>query len=729
MIIFAIETINSIENLKNVSLDIYKNWNSHAFPMITSRFIKNFIFSISECPTFLHLNGDIIDFSKNLKIIHTGNMMELSLDPRTEEKKKLYRELISNTSNMEPLTSLLAKTKTFDQARALLTFTEVISNKKIFSTVILTSSRGRGKSAVIGLSVASAISYGLSNIFITSANPENLNCFFAFLFIGFRLLNYSEGKDFEIVQNSKLKYIEKVIVSVTHHQIIKFIPFNQIEEKKDQIELLIIEEAALIPKKELEILNGPYLIFMSSTTSGYEGTGREFNLKFLESLKKKYLEENSNLKLSKKRVLKEIFLEEPIRYRNGDPVEKWLNRFLCLDPNNSYNFVSGCPDPRLCQLFLVDRNSLFSGNNISNNFLQKIISIFSSSHYRNSPDDLQILADAPSHRILVLTSPLGFSTNFLPTILCAIHISYEGQISRTFMEKNLTNEKFVAGDLLPWVVSKHFQDSSFGELSGIRVIRISTQPDIQNMGYGTRALELLKKFCIVNKKKGLFKNKYFKSCPKNQGQSLSALLIDLNERNQPIIDYLGVSFSVSSKLLCFWLKNGFSLIIIKTKKEIFWKQNICIMIKLFSFKKKENSYWLTFFQKYFLKEFLTLCSTDFKTLSTNMVFNIIESSRVWTKKKYHKDYLNSLDIKRISIFSNQSLVSYKNVKYLIPIISKIFLLESLEKKILNLSELLLLISMGFQLKSFNEIKKEFNIKKHNLIRIIKDIFHKFIKFL
>ena len=109
------------------------------------------------------------------------------------------------------------------------------------------------------------------------------------------------------------------------------------------------------------------------------------------------------------------------------------------------------------------------------------MSIFAFSHYRNSPDDLQILADAPSHRILVLTSPLKFSANLLPDILCTLHISYEGQISRIFIEKNIIEGKFRTGDLLPWIISKHFQDSSFGELSGIRVIRISTQPDIQEI--------------------------------------------------------------------------------------------------------------------------------------------------------------------------------------------------------------------------------------------------------
>lgn len=30
------------------------------------------------------------------------------------------------------------------------------------------------------------------------------------------------------------------------------------------------------------------------------------------------------------RVLKELTLDEPIRYGNDDPIEKWLNDLLCL---------------------------------------------------------------------------------------------------------------------------------------------------------------------------------------------------------------------------------------------------------------------------------------------------------------------------------------------------------------------------------------------------------------
>ncbi len=48
----------------------------------------------------------------------------------------------------------------------------------------LTAARGRGKSAALGLSMAAAVAFGYSNIFVTSPSPENLKTLFEFIFKG-----------------------------------------------------------------------------------------------------------------------------------------------------------------------------------------------------------------------------------------------------------------------------------------------------------------------------------------------------------------------------------------------------------------------------------------------------------------------------------------------------------------------------------------------------------------
>ncbi len=111
--------------------------------------------------------------------------------------------------------------------------------------------------------------------------------------------------------------------------------------------------------------------------------------------------------------LKELELSHPIRYAPGDPVEKWLNGLLCLDcdsasfdAGNSTNGNStdgaatgsvmelkgGAPSPVECELYHVDRDALFSYHRLSESFLQKIWGLYTLAHYKNTPNDLQMLS-------------------------------------------------------------------------------------------------------------------------------------------------------------------------------------------------------------------------------------------------------------------------------------------------------------------------------------------------
>lgn len=82
-------------------------------------------------------------------------------------------------------------------------------------------------------------------------------------------------------------------------------------------------------------------------------------------------------------------LDEPIRYGVNDPIEKWLNEILCLDATEDLDSLEGgFPLPNNCDLYYVNRDTLFSYHASSEKFLKKIMGIFVSSHYKNSPNDL-----------------------------------------------------------------------------------------------------------------------------------------------------------------------------------------------------------------------------------------------------------------------------------------------------------------------------------------------------
>ena len=78
----------------------------------------------------------------------------------------------------------------------------------------------------------------------------------------------------------------------------------------------------------------------------YEGTGRSLSLKLIGQLR-----QQSGVGGAGGRVLKEVVLDEPIRYSPGDPVERWLYDVLCLDSTSVRRVASGCPPPPDCELY------------------------------------------------------------------------------------------------------------------------------------------------------------------------------------------------------------------------------------------------------------------------------------------------------------------------------------------------------------------------------------------
>ncbi len=120
--------------------------------------------------------------------------------------------------------------------------------------------------------------------------------------------------------------------------------------------------------------------------------------------------------------------------------------------------------------------------------MQRLMSLYVSSHYKNSPNDLQLLADAPAHHIFVLLGPQNAASsasasasNGLPDVLCVIQVCLEGAISAASVSANLGRGAAPSGDLLPWTLSQQFQNSEFAALSGARIVRIACHPQLQRV--------------------------------------------------------------------------------------------------------------------------------------------------------------------------------------------------------------------------------------------------------
>lgn len=119
-------------------------------------------------------------------------------------------------------------------------------------------------------------------------------------------------------------------------------------ERVASADLVVIDEAAAIPLLYVKAMLGPYLVFMSSTINGYEGTGRSLSLKLLAQLRE---QSRFNAHLAGDRQLKEITLDTPIRYAKDDPIERWLYDLLLLDGTQALPLLNGLPHPNNCQLY------------------------------------------------------------------------------------------------------------------------------------------------------------------------------------------------------------------------------------------------------------------------------------------------------------------------------------------------------------------------------------------
>ncbi|CAD6501517.1 BgTH12-01773 [Blumeria graminis f. sp. triticale] len=742
---------------------------------VVARFNERFILSLGKCESCL-----VIDDELNVLPISGGKNVVALPPPDLDEAKSESQIELEKTkeeyNDKQPIGSLIAISKTTDQAKALLSFVDAITEKSLRGTVTLTAARGRGKSAALGVAIAAAVSHGYSNIFITSPSPENLKTLFEFIFKGFDALNYLDHEDYSIIQSTNPdfnKAIVRVNIHRQHRQTIQYIR-PQDAQVLGQAELLVIDEAAAIPLPLVRKLMGPYLVFMASTINGYEGTGRSLSLKLIKQLRDQsrvvskpsksdmVLADRSTGKSAKlhdpnfggSRTLREVTLHEPIRYSKGDPVERWLNSLLCLDatlPRSSLNTSQGCPDPSQCELLSVNRDTLFSFHEVSEKFLQQIIALYVASHYKNSPDDLQLMSDAPAHRVFVLVPPVREDMKHLPEPLCVIQVALEGKISRESVMNSLSRGKRAAGDLIPWTVSQQFQDDEFAGLSGARIVRIATNPEYINMGYGSKALELLidfygDKFTNLSETKIGRGEESIKRITDTELANSSLLTDDikvrdittmpplfskLSDRLPDRLDYVGVSFGLTQPLHRFWKRAAFAPVYLRQTPNELTGEHTCVMIKPLG----TNISWLGSFSRDFELRFLKLLKYQFKEFPSILALSIDESASLGAKfdesdqtRSFSKEDLDRMmspfDLKRLESYAN-NMLDYHVILDLVPDLAFAYFNGQLKSNLkLTGIQSSILLAIGLQCKDLTDVEKELSLPSSQLLAMFIKIMRK-----
>lgn len=756
LVVLLLKTMTSLRQLYTMTMDVHARYRTSSHDSVVARFNERFILSLGSCDDCLVLDDEL-----NVLPISRGKDIVAIEEERGKGKAESeLKDLKESLADTKPIGELIKLAKTVDQAQAILTFVDAIAEKTLSSTVTLTASRGRGKSAALGLAIAAALVHGYSNIFVTSPSPENLKTLFDFVFKGMDALDYEEHMDYDIAQSTNPdfnKAIVRVNIFKQHRQTIQYIE-PQDAHVLGQAELVIIDEAAAIPLPLVRNLIGPYLVFMASTINGYEGTGRSLSLKLIQQLRESTVssitkdavpneDDSAAASTSKRpvvkappkaRTLREIKLDTPIRYSAGDKVEKWLNSLLCLDATilPRSNQLS-CPHPDKCELFYVSRDTLFSYHPASEVFLQRMMALYVASHYKNQPNDLQLLSDAPAHHLFVLLPPIADDESVLPEPLVVLQVALEGNISKQAIMDGLSRGFRAGGDMIPWLISQQFQESKFATLSGARIVRIATHPDYANMGYGSKALRALNSFysgeCFNLDEALSEEHSYPDPSAIDESTSLLTdtptvravtamppLLQRLTERKPETLDYLGVSYGLTPQLLRFWKRAGYVPLYLRQTTSELTGEHTCVMVRGLNTSQEQELEWLGEFAKDFRRRFVTLLSFKFREFGSVMALSVLEAANQGVKRLDEgqsrvigttelSSLLSPFDLKRLDSYSN-NMLDYHVIMDLLPAIASLYFEKRLGDEVrLSAVQSSILLALGLQRKTIEEIEGELQL--------------------
>ena len=811
VVVVMLKTLSSLRQLYSLTMDVHARYRTEGSGEVVGRFNERFLLSLANCGNALVLDDElnVLPISSHVRDIQKAIAPSLTPTPSdtsnadasttlstrtfTSLNQKHLYDLQVSMRDTQPIGSLLDCCRTLDQAKAVLSFSEAISEKTLRSTVVLTAARGRGKSAALGLSVAAAVSYGYSNIFVTAPSPENVKTLFELLLRGFSALEYKEHVDYDVVASTAAEHSQAVVrvnVYHSHRQTVQYIAPSD-AAALSQAELLVIDEAAAIPLPLVRALMGPYLVFMASTINGYEGTGRSLALKLVKQLRQQAVNSQggaagqsngsaastavtssaaSSASATGGRTLREITLDEPIRYALDDPIEAWLNDLLCLNCTQSVpRLTGGVPHPSQCALYYVERDTLFSSHRASEQFLHRMMALYVSSHYKNSPNDLQLMSDAPGHHLFVLLPPQTASNGALPDILAVVQVCLEGQISKASIAASLGRGERAAGDLIPWCVSQQFGSGEFGQLSGARVVRVAVHPELQRMGYGKRAMQLLVEYYqgkfaaplpFQHKPKPSTAPSVDDSATTADGhsnlltetvaprKSLPPLLQSLSDAPPPSLHYIGVSFGVTAELFSFWSKLAFLPLYVRLTPNALTGEHTCIMLRelrngaggkgLVGREGMEmRSGWLSEFVSDFRRRFVQLLSYQFAAFDSALALSILREgeSRTTAESKAEQStgasqssavfdrwssfrpqpisfrelcvLLTEFDLRRLESYAD-NLVDYHLVLDLLPLLASLLFTGRLPVQ-LAFTQQAILLALGLQHKQVEAVGREMGL--------------------
>jgi tRNA(Met) cytidine acetyltransferase len=373
------------------------------------------------------------------------------------------------------------------------------------SAVVVSADRGRGKSSAAGLAAGALAAEG-RDVLVTAPGHRNAAEVFA------RARELLDGLG-GLADHDETGHV----LSTTSGGRVRFLPPTDAVDLSDEPDAVVVDEAAALPVRLLEAFLGTdAALAFATTVHGYEGAGRGFDVRF-----------RGRLAASDRDVL-DVTMTDPIRYAAGDPVETWAFRALLLDARPAVDQLVEDATPADCEYVRLDADALLADEHR----LREAFGLLVLAHYRTEPDDLARVLDAPNVAVRALVSE--------DRVVCVALLAREGGLSLERRRRMYEGER-VRGNMLPDVLTSQLRDEAAGEPVGLRVLRIATHPAVRSRGLGSRLLEEV----VAEARSGGF---------------------DWPGGIDPGVDYLGVGYGATPRLLRFWADSGFGTLHLSTTR-------------------------------------------------------------------------------------------------------------------------------------------------------------------
>ncbi len=411
-----------------------------------------------------------------------------------EQISEIVPEISTELKNLDNAAWALPNTLTHDQNSVFTCINQGFSEHSHFCHVI-SADRGRGKSHLLGKLIRAHQNLNRDNgikYYITAPNKAASQAAFA-----------------SFTQDSSPDYGNELT----------FIPPEEVLATVKVTDVLVIDEAASLPIGLLiKCSNKLNKLIYASTTHGYEGTGKGFQIRFFKHLSS----------LTSQRMIKHHTLTTPVRYSANDPLENWLFDAFCL---NSEPVGMGMDATKISQpqVRAISQQQLSQNNQL----LEEVFGLLIQAHYQTRPSDLRDILDAKGFKIFGLfNQPEIKGQN---TLLAVCLLASEGPIKNsptnpTIQEDIFNGLRRPKGHLIPQVLTHHMGLQETLKFKGARIIRIATLPNLQRKNLGSTLLNVIKE--------------------KLSGQQY---------------DYLGSSYANTEDVSGFWQKNGYSCVRIGSK--------------------------------------------------------------------------------------------------------------------------------------------------------------------